>query len=352
MIPRVLQTSGHLLALALPLAACAGFVACSSSSGDSGPPDPAGGIMPSDGDGDGGGANAETGTGTGTETDGSTVEAPSIPPPTACPTAKYNTLVIVGDSISDVGAGGGGAAQEPFYRKLLVQNDDAKYPDWKGFDLATCWGLDPTTGVVKVSKAGAVATLSSTNNPTDKGVLLNQVTGLPATLPGPVLVVGTIGGNDVTAGLVTAANGTPQQVQARIDAFTAGFGAAMTELTKPDRFGAGVKADVLMPNVYDPSGGTGHFYYEPKAASCPGALTIWPDKKETATALAQWNGAMSAEAAKHPGVTLLELNAPFASHAVSTPANTNWFYEDCIHPSSLGHNAVRGVFWAAMRALH
>jgi GDSL-like Lipase/Acylhydrolase family len=304
---------------------------------------------------DGGAANAETGApgtdGGGPVADGSPPASSDIPKPTACPTAKYQTLVVVGDSISDVGGSGGGAGQEPFYRTLLVKNDDALYPEWKGFDLSTCWGLDGATNVVKVSKGGAVATVPANNDPSDKGILLNQVTSLPATLPGPVLVVGTIGGNDVQAGLVTVLTGSPAQVQAKIDAFVAGFGQAMAEITKPDRFGAGVKVSTLITNVYDPSGGTGHFYYEPEKKTCPGALGFWPDNKETTTLLGQWNGAMATEAAKYPGVKLLELRAPFAAHAVSTAAATNWFYHDCIHPSSLGHDAVRGVMWAGLRSL-
>ena len=276
--------------------------------------------------------------------------APGVPKPTACPASKFKTVVIVGDSISDVG-GGSGTGQRPFYRTLLVNNDDTLYPDWKGFDLATCWGLDPAKDVVKASLGGAVATVPAGNTPGDSHILLNQVTGLPATLPGPVLVVGTIGGNDVQSGLITVLTGTPAQLQTKIDAFAAGFGQAMAELTKVDRFGPGVQVSVLMTNVYDPSGGTGHFYYEPKKASCPGALGLWPDGQATAPQLAQWNAALVTEAAKYKELHLVELRAPFEAHSVSTPADTNWFYQDCIHPSASGHNAVRGVFWGGMVAL-
>jgi hypothetical protein len=338
--------SAALLAVALPLppvAAGLAFAACSASESS-----PAAATAET-------GAPADPGTDAAVDPETSADAGPASPTdgivaPTACPTAKYKTLVVVGDSISDVGAGGSDK-EVPFYRTLLVKNDDAKYPDWAGFDLATCWGLDATANVVKASKGGAVASVPSPNNPSNKGILLNQATGLPATLEGPVLVVGTIGGNDVQSGLVTVLTGTQAQVQAQIDAFASGFGAAMTELTKPDRFGAGVKVEVLITNIYDPSGGTGHFYYEPSAATCPGALGFWPDMKETKSALAPWNAAMTAEAAKHPGVKLLDLAAPFVAHAVATPASTNWFYKDCIHPSSLGHHAVRSVFWAGMRSL-
>jgi GDSL-like Lipase/Acylhydrolase family len=304
-----------------------------------------------DSGGTGPGGDGGPATGDSSDLPDGTGPGPGIPKPTACPASKFKTVVIVGDSISDVGGSGGGAGQQPFYRTLLLKNDDKLYPDWKGFDLSTCWGLDPTTNVVKASQGGAIATVPPNNTPGDSHILFNQAVGLPATLPGPVLVVGTIGGNDVTGGLVTVLTGTPAQLQTKIDAFAAGFGQAMAELTKVDRFGAGVKATVLMTNVYDPSGGSGHFYYEPNKASCPGALGLWPDAKPTAALLAQWNTAMATEAAKYPGLHLLELRVPFDSHSVSTATDSNWFYRDCIHPSSLGHNAVRGVFFTGMVAL-
>lgn len=278
-----------------------------------------------------------------------TVDPSGVPVPTACPTAQYKTVVVVGDSISDVG-GGGAPAEKPFYRTLLVNNDDALYPGWKGFDLATCWGLE-TANVVKASQGGAVATVPADNTPTDRGILVNQATGLPANLPGPVLVVGTIGGNDVTGGLITVLTGTAAQQQKKIDDFIAGYGAAMANLTKPDRFGPGVKATVLMTNIYDPSGGTGRFYYTPKAGNCPGALGLWPEGRETAPELAKWNDALAKETAKYAGAKLLEIREPFTAHSVNAPAETNWFYQDCIHPNAQGHHAIRGIFWAGMVGL-
>jgi lysophospholipase L1-like esterase len=268
-----------------------------------------------------------------------------------CPSAKFKTLVVVGDSISDVGNGSGGAAEQPFYRTLLVKNDDVLYPEWKGFDLATCWGLDPIANVVKVSKGGSVAAVPAGNNPTDMGILLNQVTSLPASLPGPVLVVGTIGGNDVKNALFTDLVGTAAQQQAKIDAFVAGYTQAMNELTRMDRFGPGVKVSVLMPNVYDPSGGTGHFFYAPNNLPCLGLYLLWPDSKATAPYIAPWNTAMAAAAATFPNVHMFELGAPFKPHAVTQPASSNWFYQDCTHPNRQGHNALRTLFWAGIVAL-
>ncbi len=264
-----------------------------------------------------------------------------------CPTAVHKTVVIVGDSISDVGSGETRDQQEPFYRTLLAQNDDAKYPDWKGFDLATCWKLDATK-VVKVSKGGAIATQKTDGK---ASILFDQVKSLPATLEGPVLVVGSIGGNDVLAGLTNVLFGDTVKAKADVDAYVKGFGAAMGELTKPDRFGAGVKVNVLITNIFDPSDGTGRFRFTPEDRKCTGTFQLWPEGQATEPALVEWNTAMTTEAAKYPGVALLDLKALYKGHDVNQAAESNWFYKDCIHPNSAGHNGIRGLFWKGIVGL-
>jgi len=266
----------------------------------------------------------------------------------ACPTAAHKTIVVVGDSISDVGSGETLAEQQPFYRTLLAQNDDERYPEWKGFDLATCWKIDPATAVVKVSKGGAIATEKRDGG---RSILLDQVKSLPATLEGPVLVVGSIGGNDVLSGLTNVLFGNTEKAKADIVAYVAGFGAAMAELTTADRFGKGVKVDILMTNIFDPSDGTGRFNFTPENRKCAGSFGLWPEGEPTEPALKEWNAAMVAEAAKYPGLTLLDLKALYKGHDVNQPAEKNWFYKDCIHPNSAGHEAIRGLFWKGIAGL-
>lgn len=266
----------------------------------------------------------------------------------ACPTAVYKTLVVVGDSISDVGSGETLASQEPFYRTLLAKNDDEKYPSWKGFDLATCWKLDPSTGVVKVSKGGAIATEKAEGG---RSILVDQAKSVPATLEGPVLVVGTIGGNDVLSGLTAVVLGNTEKAKADIAAYAKGFGAAMTELTRPDRFGPGVKVDILITNIFDPSDGTGRFRFTPEDRKCAGAFGLWPEGEPTEPAVQEWNAAMTAEAAKYPAVRLLDLKALYKGHDVNQPAEKNWYYKDCIHPNAAGHEAIRGLFWKGIGGL-
>lgn len=258
--------------------------------------------------------------------------------PPKCPVVKHGTLVVVGDSISDISGG------KPYYRTLLVDNDDTRYPAWKGIDLATCWKIDPSVDVVKVSRGGARATIPAGDSGTSSAVLLNQVRKIPRSLKGPVLVVGTIGGNDAQAGLANYFLND----NSSLPKFIAGYGAALKELTTPGRFGAGVKADVYMTNIYDPSGGTGVFRYAPTNRRCGGVLAFWPTGVSTAPFFGSWNGAMAKETAKYPGVRLLDMHAAFKAHSLSRPASSNWFVSDCIHPSTAGHAALRSLFWAAL----
>jgi lysophospholipase L1-like esterase len=324
-------------ALALGLAGCGSSSGGNANSGGSGGSGNTGGSAGSANAGGSAGASQGGGAGAGGSAGDTMV----------CPKLAHKTLVVVGDSISDTGGNGGD--QQPFYRTLLVQNDDTLYPAWKGLDLHTCWGLDPNANVVKVSVGGAIAT----ENPSSgASILLDQVKSLPASLPGPVLVVGTIGGNDVLAGFVDYLTGNQQAQQSDLNAFLKGWDDAMDELTRANRFGQGVRVDVLMTNIYDPSGGTGDFTYTPESKACPGEFALWPQNKSTTPALQPWNDALVQEAAKYPNVYLMDLHGEFLTHQVDTPDPQNWFHDDCIHPNSIGQEKIRELFWGGIVALH
>ena len=101
----------------------------------------------------------------------------AAPPKTALPTA-FGSYIELGDSISD------GGGEPPFFYNLLFSNDDVNYPTWSGLDLKTRFN-------VQQHVHGAVAGAQTKDVP-------GQVTKLPASLPGPVLITITIGGNDIT----------------------------------------------------------------------------------------------------------------------------------------------------------
>lgn len=237
-------------------------------------------------------------------------------------TTKFKTHVILGDSISD------GGGQAPFYYDLLDKNDDTKWPDAVGKDFSALYGSD--IKVVKVSRGGA------------KGQNLGgQISLIPATLEGPVVVTMTIGGNDVQAALgalLTSGDDTKQRTD-----FQEFLDAAIAELTKPDRFGAGVKVSVYMANVYDPSDGTGNFTIASSGKKCPGPLAYFPAGRETKPLLDPWSKIFTDVAAKYPGTTVVDLRAKYQGHGVASA--DSWFVADCIHPNAAGHDALRDLFW-------
>jgi lysophospholipase L1-like esterase len=268
-------------------------------------------------------STGQPGTGTATDTgtgSGGGTDAPSTTPASG----KFRTYVILGDSISDRGG------EAPFFYDLLVKNDDAKFPSSAGKDLSTKFGAD--IKVHKASRGGARAVN-----------LVSQITGLPTSFEGPVLVSITIGGNDVTAAmgaLITGGDDTKDRT-----AFQTYLAQSLDELTKPDRFGPGVKVRVVLSNIYDPSDGTGNFMYGGK--KCPGALGFYPAGKPTRELLDPWIQIMVEETAKHPEVALVGMREKFEGHGVAT-GDMTWFVSDCIHPNSPGHESIRGLFWNAI----
>jgi lysophospholipase L1-like esterase len=281
----------------------AGLVACSSSATNAPPTNPGGSGTP---------AQGTSGTDPGATGN----------PSTGGQDTGFKSYVILGDSISDQGGGA------PFFYDLLVQNDDAKYPDWKGKDFKTRFGAD--IKVVKASKSGAV----STNLP-------RQAMGLPTDLPGPVLVTITIGGNDMQGSILDILGNRDQGDR---DAFKANLDKTYDELTRADRFGAGVQVRILEASIYDPSDGNGDF----KGAGCPAPLN-YMDPQPTDGIFANWNGVVTTELGKYPSAKPLDAYGTFKGHGVShLKDGTSWFADDCIHPSTVGHNELRKLFWSAV----
>jgi lysophospholipase L1-like esterase len=239
----------------------------------------------------------------------------------------FKTHVILGDTISD------GGGQGPFFYDLLDTNDDTAYPAFAGKDLTTKYGSD--LNIVKASKAGSTA-----------AALLGQAQGLPTSLPGPVLITITIGGNDVQGAMgaiVISGNDTTQ-----LSTFSKNLDATLQELTKPNRFGQGVDVRILLANVYDPSDGTGVFAFA-NGSKCPGALALWPANKPTDPSLLPWEAAMATTAQPYSQVVVLGLHDEFHGHGVS--ATPTWFFTDCLLPNATGHEQIRELFWGAVTAL-
>ncbi len=258
-----------------------------------------------------GGPDPEAGPG---DPDGEVPEPDAAAPePDVGPAREaLGSLVVLGDSIGD----GGGPS--PRYYQLLERNDDRRYPEWRGLDLATRF---PDARVVRRADSGST---------TD--ALLGQVRGLPRDLPGPVAVVITSGGNDVKDALVEAATGLDAAHIARMQG---NIGAALDALV--DRFDDRGLV-VYLANVYDSSDGQGNFGLHCRFARRLGAIEIPTDP-----IFERWNAAHAAETAR-TGQVLVDLHGRFYGHGYNS--DVNWYADDCTHPNRLGHHELRALFWA------
>ncbi len=221
------------------------------------------------------------------------------------PMSMLGTLVVMGDSISD----NGGVA--PFYYDKLKSALELKFPG---------------TSYFHVAKSGSKA-----------DDLIRQINTLPVTLPGPVAVVMTSGGNDMRAALLKIVLGTDAPARATM---RMNLQEALTELLSANRFGPDVLVRVYEANIYDSSDGVGDFVNQ-------GCLVPYPES-DTSQHFERWNGEIAAEVAEH-GQQLIDLHALFAGHGISSASR--WYAADCIHPNALGHDALYRSLYQSMTGL-
>ncbi|MDB4965398.1 MAG: hypothetical protein JWN44_1087 [Myxococcales bacterium] len=248
------------------------------------------------GGGGGGGGSGTGGNGTGIVPPGSTI----------------GTLIVLGDSISDKGG------EMPFYHDLLKA------------DLTTKW---PALMYVHAAQNGAITDTYS-DVPGGVPLLKTQVTGLAHSYPGDVLVVITIGGNDLNGHAAKAIGGTDATVRGE---FATHLDAILGELTTAGRFGTG-KVYVVLANIYDFTDGMGDFA---KVMCGPQAnVTAMRDME----VFAAWNGVMTA-ALQKVGGTVYDMYADFHGHGYNNMTATDvWYFRngsDCIHPNTKGHDTIR-----------
>jgi hypothetical protein len=233
-VKRVLSTFVAVLVLA-PLAACgaddgqggaagsggavaSGGTAGSNSGGAAGTA--SGGVAGtaggSGGAGAAGGAAGATGIGGSAGAGGGAAGSAALP--------SVGSLVILGDSIGD----GGGVG--PFYYDLLKQDLGNKY--------------------------GSISYQHAAQSGSKTSALKSQISGLPKTLPGPVAVCITSGGNDMKDQLLAIVSGLDGAALAQMGA---NISEALSILLQPGRFGVGVDVHVFEANIYDASDGQGNF---------------------------------------------------------------------------------------------
>lgn len=214
---------------------------------------------------------------------------------------SVGSLVVLGDSMSD----GGGVP--PFYYNVLRDDLKKKFP-----------------------------TLSYHNNAqsgSKTSALVGQIKGLPASLPGPVAVCITSGGNDMKAELAAIIGGFDAAARAQMGA---NISAALDALLAPGRFGAGVAVHVFEANIYDASDGQGNF----GANNC--AFGKGLPAIPTNTYFANWNGEVQKQVSAK-GQYLTDIYTLFFNHGFNHPPN--WYASDCTHPNATGHDQLRRHFY-------
>ena len=213
---------------------------------------------------------------------------------------SLGSLVVLGDSISD------GGGQPPYYYALLRDDLDAYY--------------------------GGIEYVNNAESGSETGDLLGQVNGLPNSLPGPVAVVITSGGNDMKSAIQQIVIGADGPARTAMQGHVA---AALDALLAPNRFGAGVEVFVFEGNIYDASDGAGDF----GAHDCAfgGGLPAIP----TDPIFDNWNGAI-AETVTSKGQTNVDMHAWFYGHGYAS--SPNWYAGDCTHPSTVGHEELQKLF--------
>lgn len=227
------------------------------------------------------------------------------------------------------------------FPSLLVENDDARFSEFRGRDLRTMHGAvahenDAADG------ATSVQVLS-----------LQLPRAAPHLAEGVDLVTLTIGGNDLLAhGLSLMgerARGSESDVLASFDGAAGAFGGRLREilgLLKPRA------SNILVGTIYDPTDGTGRFT-DPTYAAMFGMLL---SPAATTRMLDAWNATI-AKTTLDMGAQLIDVRAHFLGHGdhyadVEHPRHdaadpTGWLFQT-IEPNGLGAHELRRLFWSAL----
>jgi lysophospholipase L1-like esterase len=308
-------------------AAMALLVGCSSSTGSGG----GGGGDANIGGGDamaGGGsaAGGGSGDGGGTAAGGGTV-------------GGVAQVIAFGDSVSTSYC----ASAKHGYVDMIVNNDDTKYPDYAGKDLAHHF-----IGVAtkNIALAGTTSCDFATSD------IHTDLAGLPDV--NQTIIVITLGGNDLIHPYTC---GTPHDCQeycstlAQATPFSANYKTRMVALINELKSDAKGNVSVFLANIYDPTDLVGDIQ---NANVSGNHLPAWPGGLDV---LALYNSTI-ADIATTTGATVVDMHAAMLGHGIHYNDTSNMYYDAadptywyCANledPNDRGYNAIRGVFWNAI----
>ena len=200
---------------------------------------------------------------------------------------------------------------------LFVRNDDARWPEFTGRDLASRW---PRVAVQNLTSDGA----------TIGDVFGDQLDQLEESGDDAIVTV-TVGGND----LLSAYSSRPRQtLMERIVRDIGGAYDVMLDAIA-DKL---PRARLVLTTVYDPSDGTGLI---PGILEDAGKLPLQH--------LETLNAHIRAAAASRDNALLADAHGHFLGHGASAAPEERWYWKrSLIEPSALGASEIRRVWLDAL----
>jgi len=196
---------------------------------------------------------------------------------------------------------------------LLYRNDDGRWPEEQGADLASCY-----PGIAFHNLAADGATIGD--------VFGEQMSQLEAS-DERTLVTITVGSND----LFSAFANKPRR--SLLDSIARDVGDAYEFMLDAVRR-ARPNALVLLTTIYDPSDRLGRI---PGVLEQAGALPL--------PVLDELNDRIRTLASGTPGTALADVHAHFLGHGASAPDEERWYWRrSLIEPNALGASEIRRVW--------
>ena len=200
---------------------------------------------------------------------------------------------------------------------LLFQNDDARWPDEQGNDLASRY-----PGIALQNLAADGATI---------GDVFGEQLPLLAESDEETLITLTVGGNDLFSAFSTKPRASLLERIARDVNEAYEFLVDAIRRARPNSL-------VLLTTVYDPSDRTGRI---PGVLEDIGALPL--------PVLDGFNAHVRTLAAGTPRVALADVHAHFLGHGATAPEAERWYWRrSLLEPSARGASEIRRVWREAL----
>ena len=195
---------------------------------------------------------------------------------------------------------------------LLHANDDARWPEFRGHDLA---GLHPAMEFLNLAEDGAMIDDVATEE-------LARI-GRDSSDP-DILLTLTTGGNDLLDALAAG-----QRLETAVDLAARRF-VDLVETVREEL----PRATLLLTTVYDPTDGTGRL---------PGLESYGRLPLEY---LERFNDTVRRTAASLPRTLLADVHRHFLGHGVNAPDRERWYWSrNLIEPNARGASEIRRVWW-------